>query len=327
MLRSKFAMDALKNSKDSVPLITIGLTCFNAEDTIGQALKSAQQQTWSNLEILVVDDGSSDGSVGYVRRIAEQDPRIRLVCHEGNKGTAVSRNSILHNAQGEFIVFFDDDDTSVPDRIEKQWQWLKECIRKYNTDLVFCYCNRNVIKAGADEVTGTYKAIGRKEPGPHGSTVSDFILWHYEDSKYAWGHLGSCTLMFRKSVVEQVGDFDERFRRCAEWDWAIRAAFLDSYFIAVDQPLVIQRITPTSDKMGAKPLKYALMLRKKYKEYLKKQRVYLASLAMAYSRFHYAQGRRWLSRLYLVLASLCSPCLVLPNELAKRRRYKNTQKA
>jgi glycosyltransferase involved in cell wall biosynthesis len=323
MLRNKFAMDALNNSKGSIPLITIGLTCFNAEDTIGPALKSAQQQTWSNLEILVVDDGSSDGSVDQVRCIAEQDPRIRLVCHEGNKGTAVARNSILHNARGEYIVFFDDDDTSVPDRVQKQWRWLNECINKYNTDLVFCYCNRSVIKAGEDKVSGTYKAIGRKEPGPHGAAVSDHILWHYEDAKYSWGHLGSCTLMFRRNVVEQVGGFDERFRRCAEWDWSIRAASLDGYFVAVDQPLVIQRITPTSDKMGTKPLKYALMLRRKYKEYLKKHHVYLASLAIAYSRFHYAQGRRWRSRLHLALACLCSPCLVLPNELAKRRRQKH----
>ena len=274
-----------------------------------------------------MDDGSSDKSIAQVQRIAEQDPRIRLVCHEKNKGTAVARNSILHNARGEFIAFFDDDDTSIPNRIQEQWHRLMDGIDKYRTDLVFCYCNRSVIKAGEKEVSGGYKAIGRYGPEPHGQTVADFILWHYEDPKYAWGHLGSCTLMFRRSVVEKVGDFDDDFRRCAEWDWAIRAAYLDGHFIAVNQPLVIQRITPTEDKSGSRPLEYALMLRKKHKEYLKKQHVYLASLAMAYSRFHYARGRRWRSRLYLALACLCSPFLVLPNEFAKRRRYKNAPKA
>jgi glycosyltransferase involved in cell wall biosynthesis len=320
-------MNKMDGLPDEIPLITVGLTCFNAEDTIEEALSSAQEQTWPNIEILVVDDGSSDASVERVQRIAEQDQRIRLVCHEGNKGTAVTRNSILHNARGEFIVFFDDDDISAPDRIKRQWQRLTNYIDKHRTDLVFCYCNRNVVKAGENEASGVHEAIGRYNPEPHGQAVANYILWHYEDPDCAWGPLGSCTLMFRRNVVDKVGGFDERFRRCAEWDWAIRAAYLDCHFIAVDQPLVIQRKTPTEDKSGTRPLEYALLLRKKHKEYLKKSHMYLPSLAMAYARFHYARGNHWRSRFYLALACLCSPCLVLPNEFAKRYRYKNALRA
>lgn len=76
-----------------------------------------------------------------------------------------------------------------------------------------------------------------------------------------------------KKVLKHYG-FDPKFRRSAEWDLAIRVAYQGGYFIAVDQPLVIQHKTPTFDKAGRKPLDYALMLRKKHKAYLQKNKVY-----------------------------------------------------
>ena len=87
-------------------LVTIGITCFNARDTIGRAIASAQAQDWPAIEIVVVDDRSSDGSPDAVRALAECDHRIRLIVHERNGGTAVARNTVLANANGEFIAFF-----------------------------------------------------------------------------------------------------------------------------------------------------------------------------------------------------------------------------
>ena len=305
---------------DNPPLVTVGLTCFNAEDTIVRALQSAQSQSWPNIEILVVDDGSTDESVARIQSLVSQDDCIRLIRHDTNKGTAVARNTILHNASGEFIAFFDDDDVSDRDRILSQWWRIRDYKVAHNTGKVLCYTNRSVIGEGGQTPESVYYALGRREPEPYGSVVADFLLWHYADAATSWGHLGSCTLRFRRSLIEVVGDFDERFRRCAEWDWAIRVGFQDGHFIAVDEELVTQYITITADKSGAAPLEYTLLLRRKYKSYLKKRHLYRAAVAVAHARFHYARGHRWRSLLYLALACLCAPTKVLPNELSKRLR-------
>lgn len=303
-----------------LPLVTVGLTCFNAEATIERALTHARAQAWENLEMVVVDDGSSDRSVATLERWARDDARVRLVRHAANRGTAAARNTILREARGEFIAFFDDDDASAPDRIGEQWRRIESYERAHGTDLVACYTNRAVHVDGSDAVAGNYYAIGRRGPEPQGNPVADYLLWHYESADRAWGHVGSCTLMFRRALIAKVGEFDERFRRAAEWDWAIRLAFLGGHFIAVDRPLVTQYITPTPDKSGNLPLTYALELRAKHAAYLKRGGVYSASRAIAHARFHYLRGHRGRSAAFLVLACLLSPHRVLPNELAKRRR-------
>jgi glycosyltransferase involved in cell wall biosynthesis len=302
------------------PLVTVGLTCFNAADTILRALESAQSQSWPNIEILVVDDCSSDESVARIQDLASRDDRIRLIRHRYNGGTAVARNTILHNASGEFIAFFDDDDVSDVNRILSQWWRIRDYEETHGTDKVFCYTNRSVIDEGGKTLHRVYPAIGRRETEPHGSVVADFLLWHYEDAATWWGHLGSCTLMFKRGLIGIVGDFDERFRRCAEWDLAIRFGFENGHFIGVDEPLVTQYVTATADKSGTVPLKHMLLLRRKYKSYLKKRHVYTAAIAIAHARFHYAKGHRWRSLFYLSLACLCSPTKVLLNEFSKRIR-------
>ena len=99
--------------------------------------------------------------------------------------------------------------------------------------------------------------------------------------KGIWGSLGG-TMMAPKKVLQEFG-FDPNFRRSAEWDLAIRVALQGGDFIAVDEPLVIQHKTQTSDKAGRKPLDYALMLRKKHKKYLQKNHVYFGAILQAYS--------------------------------------------
>jgi len=317
-------MVANKELSPDLPLITIGVTCHNAEDTIGRAIEGARKQDWPKLEIIVVDDGSSDGSLEVIKRLADEDHRIKWIRHDGNRGYAGALNSIVEAAQGEYIAIFDDDDLSVPERVYKQWHKLTEYAAAQATDLVVCYSNRTVVEDDGSRST-TVHAIGRKPVEPRGECVVDFLLWHYEDPGCTWGQFGSCTLLVRKQTLSEIGPFDEGFRRSAEWDFAIRLALMGGCFIAVDEPLITQYKTHTADKSGKVPLEYALKLRKKYKSYLKRKKVYRAAVAIACSRYYYAMHKSHLSRMYLALACVCSPSAVLPNELAKwkRRRRAN----
>jgi glycosyltransferase involved in cell wall biosynthesis len=289
------------------PLITIGMTCFNAADTIVRAVSSALQQDWPKKEILIVDDASTDDSEAILKGLAYENPEIRLFRHSDNRGLPGAQNTIINSARGEFIAMFDDDDESAPHRLKEQWYRITAYEQASRCELVLCYSNRNVVKNGEATPDHVAKAIGRHGPEPHGVAVADYVLGNPCQQNFVWGMFGSCTLMARRTTFLAIGPFDEHFRRCAEWDLAVRAAFKDAHFIAVDQPLITQYKTPGAEKSGNKPLYYSLSLREKYKDYLSGRLLYRASRAMARARFHGGKGRILRSRAYALLACLSSP--------------------
>lgn len=307
---------------NNVPLITIGITCFNAEDTIARAIESAVKQNWSNFEIIVVDDHSTDNSVKIIEDIQRKEQRIHLYRHKENKGYPSALNTIVEHAQGDYIAFFDDDDDNVTDRLTEQYNRLSQFQKEHTESPILCYAHRRVFIDGEEKQDAFVNAIGAKFPEPHGFMVADFLLWHKKATGYVWGEFGSCTMMAPKKVLKEFG-FDPNFRRSAEWDLAIRVALQDGYFIAVDEALVIQHKTQTSDKAGRKPVDYALMLRRKHKKYLQKNHVYLGAVLQTYSRFHYFRNNAFMSRIYLFLACLASPTKIMKNECIKRlNKYK-----
>jgi glycosyltransferase involved in cell wall biosynthesis len=89
----------------AAPLITIGITCFNAADTILRSVKSALAQDWPNFEVVIADDGSVDGSIDVILAAIANESRATLIGHKSNAGPAASRNTIVSAAKGEFIAF------------------------------------------------------------------------------------------------------------------------------------------------------------------------------------------------------------------------------
>lgn len=292
-------------SDQAKPLITIGIACFDAADTIARAIRSARQQDWPSLEILVVDDGSNDGSPEIVEGIARDDDHVRLVRHPGNLGTAQTRTTIVENATGEFLVFFDDDDESDPTRVERQFARIVAYESESSARLVACYTSRVTVRPDASR--SHVSCIGHRPKIPHGPLVLDYLLLHEIAPGYTYGEMGSGTLMARRSTFEAVGPFDAEFRRCAEWDWAVRLAFMDGHFIGVDAPLLTQHVTRTTDKAGRLPLHYALLLRHRNKAYLSRMGLYRYARVMAHLRFYYAKKRNILFRLCLMAGFLLAP--------------------
>jgi glycosyltransferase involved in cell wall biosynthesis len=297
--------NTLKNIEDC-PLVTIGITCFNAEDTIERAIKSALQQDWPNFEIVVVDDGSTDNSLYIIKKYLQINPCIRLFQHEKNGGFPSALNTIIENALGEFVAFFDDDDTSIPCRLSHQVKRIREYRQLSGNDLILCYSNRYVKIPGKSTIH-LGLAVGRCAPEPHGMAVADYIFGIRYYSEYKWGVFGSGTMMAARSTLVQIGYFDESFRRNAEFDLTIRAAFLGVHFIAVDKPLMTQYKTFTSDKSKKKTLQYSLLLRKKYRDYLKSRHAYLSSMIYAYGNYFNSKNMRLLCLLCKIISSICYP--------------------
>lgn len=229
-------------------LVTCGVTAFNAADTIERAINSALSQTWPALEIVVVDDGSTDATPEILAGLAQTDPRIRVLRLRCNGGAARARNRILTEARGEFVAFFDDDDESHPDRVRLQLLRLTEYERDFAAGAaVICHTARQVVYPdGIERLENTMGEI-KGRAAPSGLPVAHRILMGTPLDN-AYGACPTCSQFARLSTYREIGGFDPGLRRSEDTDFNIRLAIGGGHFVGIAQPLVTQFMTPTSDK-------------------------------------------------------------------------------
>lgn len=118
-LFDRLAGTATRNVEDG-PLVTVIMATYRRRDEISVAVKSILNQTWSNLELIVVDDASGPDFDDIFTEVESWDPRIKVVRMSTNRGAYVGRNTALKLARGEYVTFQDDDDWSHPERVERQ---------------------------------------------------------------------------------------------------------------------------------------------------------------------------------------------------------------
>ena len=104
--------------KPEEPLVSVVIPAYNAEKTLRRMLDSVLGQTWRCLQVILVDDGSTDGTFAIASRAAEEDRRLEVVRQE-NRGVSAARNAGLANSKGKYIRFMDADDTMPADSIER----------------------------------------------------------------------------------------------------------------------------------------------------------------------------------------------------------------
>ena len=118
--------------------VSIIMTAYNAERYIGESIKSVLNQTFTNFELIVVNDASEDRTVSEVKDF-NYDRRVKLFSLKFNKGTANGRNFGISKANGEYIAFIDSDDTWVPNKLERQITYME------NNNIDFCYSYYNIV--------------------------------------------------------------------------------------------------------------------------------------------------------------------------------------
>lgn len=248
------------------PLVTIGITAFNAQNNIERAVRSALQQDWSNLEVVVVDDASSDQTPELVERLVTEDSRVRLVRHAENLGVAAARNSIIDCGSGEFVAFFDDDDESDATRVWAQWSRITQYELEFAMGApVICHTARlQSTGDGAERVEPTM-GCREGEPAPHGPAVASRILWGTRLDQ-GFGAVATCSQMARTSTYRAAGGFDAEFKRSEDTEFCVRLALLGGHFVGIESPLVRQRLTARADKTLDNELKYKLMLLAKHQQ-------------------------------------------------------------
>ncbi len=279
------------------PKITIGITCYNASDSIDRAINSALAQTYLNTEIIVVDDCSTDTSC----KVISKHKNVKLIQHEQNTGPGGARNTLLNAANGEFLAFFDDDDESHPDRLQKQYDRITQYETENNTSLIACYASGTRIYPNGH--TLKLQAIGHKPLEPNGEAMASRILY-FGNTPDDWcnGGTPSCALMARTSTFKEAGGFDPAFRRVEDLDFAIRLALKTGHFIGCPEDLFTQHATDGNDKSHDKNLAAELQLAKKHKDFLKRKNRY--TYARLWPRLRYHHFRKDYFRMGLTLATL-----------------------
>lgn len=114
-------------------LVSIILPSYNLEKYIAETIESVLSQTYTNWELLITDDCSTDETVNIVKSYCEKDHRIKLFCQERNCGAGAARNNSIMEARGRYIAFLDGDDWWYPEKLQMQIDF----IRKYNYEFVF----------------------------------------------------------------------------------------------------------------------------------------------------------------------------------------------
>ncbi|MCC5981436.1 MAG: alginate lyase family protein [Oceanicaulis sp.] len=205
--------------EEECPLtVTVIVPAYNAQAMLETTLRSLAAQSWTNLEILVADDCSTDGTAALVEAFSRRDPRVRLVPAKANSGPYVARNLALMEARGYFVTCNDSDDWSHPEKIARQVRHL--------------LANPSVV-ANTSQQARAHEDMRFSRRGNPGFYIQPNMS----------------SLMFRREmVVERIGYWDSvRFGADSEYTRRIKRAFGDAALVDVETgPLSFQRQTPTS---------------------------------------------------------------------------------
>lgn len=206
------------------PLVSIIIPNYNSEKYIAESIKSCIGQTYSNIEIIVVDDASNDGSLSIVREF----DGVRIYQNPENKGACYSRNYGIQIAKGKYLKFLDADDILVNDSIERQVLRNEEL-----GEIDICYGDF------AKLINGKLSSFGNNIliPGSLASTVY-FDVIH------------TTAPLHRKKLLCQISGFDERLRSSQEWNMHIRLTANGVNFHYYPDDVVMYRIYESDTRIS-----------------------------------------------------------------------------
>jgi len=214
------------HARTNTPLVSIITPAFNASAYLSETVRSALEQTYTNLELLIVDDESTDGTVELARQWMTIDPRVKAwsIPHSGS---SMARNTAISKARGEILALLDSDDIWMPEYLEEQVQLLTT---RGNISIV------------------TANAINR------GGSHNGRPIWPVTTAESELGlldiieHEASVCIMsvFSRDVPERLGGFDARFPSNEDYHFWLRAAAAGFRILRNPKPLGFYRRRPNS---------------------------------------------------------------------------------
>jgi glycosyltransferase involved in cell wall biosynthesis len=205
-----------------MPTVSVIMPAYNVERYLNEAIDSVLAQTYTDFELVIVDDGSTDGSRAMAERYRARHPDRVVVVSQENRGLAGARNAALRVASGQVFALLDSDDGWAPTFLEAQMRLLDA------HDEVAIVTGNAFNRGGAED--------GRPaRPVPDPRPAPDLVtILRDETAVFIMS-------LFRREVVDRVGGFDEQFRTNEDYDFWIRAAFAGFTFLRNPEPLGFYR--------------------------------------------------------------------------------------
>lgn len=218
--------------RDELPLVSVVIPTYNRRNTLPVSLDSVLNQTYSALEVIIVDDGSSDGTEDYVRGLA--DERVRYFRNTVNRGPSAARNRGVELARGAYVAFQDSDDEWLPDKLEKQMALFRDTEK----DLGMVYCEFAAYWEGKRKIVIPWKEIPYHRK--HGDMFQILLLQSL---------IGTPTMVIRRDAFLDLGGFNETLRAYEDYEFTVR--FSQRYAIGfVEEPLV--KVNPLPDGVNTR---------------------------------------------------------------------------
>lgn len=192
------------------PLVSIILPNYNNARYVAEAIESVLKQTYTNWELIVIDDGSSDNSVEIIQKVIYRDERIKLIINPVNKGVSASRNEGLKTCKGDFVCFLDSDDIFLPNKLTDQVEYLLQ-----NNTIGLVYSNQLV---GDEKLS----IIGKSEYFMPSMAIKEFMSIR--------NLFSTLCVMIRRELIKQVGYFDIKLIGGEDWDYWIRCSEKTTFY-------------------------------------------------------------------------------------------------
>lgn len=251
-------------------MISVIIPTYNRDKTILKSINSVLNQTYSDIEVIVVDDGSTDNTKKTVNSI--KDKRLKYI-YQKNQGACVARNRGIEEARGEYIAFHDSDDEWKNNKLEVQIKFLNE----KKADFVSCGMKRNT-KSNLKNVSLDYEI-----------NLENLLKYNVMSTQ---------TMLMKKEVCQKV-KFDKSFKRLQDWDYVLQV-YLANYKIEyLNKPLVETNDSDNSITYNVN-IEYACNhLIEKYKKYYNQYKKSLAYVYMLIARNAKNENRK-IAHKYLV---------------------------
>ncbi len=202
------------------PKVSVVLPTYNRASLLKRAIKSILNQTYQDFEMIIVDDGSTDNTENVVKGFGNEG--IRYISHDNNRGAGAARNTGIKVARGRYIAFLDSDNQWLPEKLEKQMQFIQ-----HKTEDVVVY-------------TDYWDWENRRHMLSHRKIQKDGDI---HDILLEDNFIDTSTVLVSKECLHKAGLFDETLPRYQDWELWIR---LSKYyrFVYLDEPLAKVHFTP-----------------------------------------------------------------------------------
>ena len=257
----------------SAGMFSIVMPVYNHAEYLGEAIESVMGQTFENWELIIVDDGSTDGSPAIARRFAQQDNRIKVITQQ-NSGPAKARNTALRQISGQWLAFIDSDDKYFPDALENFAKKIKA-----NPDAAFFHGYRHRL----DFDGNITELSGEHQDKPTGA-VELFQRMYLS-------HLCVC---WSRSLLEKVGGYNESLRSCEDYELYLRMSLLTKFYpIGCATGLRRRHDKNLSKQTGESRWGEAEILRKFIETQGGKDVVPAEIVSLRLGRLYYSSGRQY----------------------------------